>query len=367
MADRERFLVYCRIVDACAEHHGTAYGRGLSSTVLQNAAFESFYQHLREHGLDAATSYNDPCVHPRSFFFRTRWCEPLCVHFDTRDDLRVFQNALYCIPGVHQVLCVRGAHSNWVIQTFFDVLVLQVDYVYNYALSSERAVEDAPCHLRLDVHATVSRDIEGVPCLLYQDLDVHAVHCTAQGLLGPEASTLFLQQASVFCHLEARWNGHATWARETKSMRNLLRYTVEQNVVPDALQKCLQFRSSAVLHLLQYLQLYTVPNSPIQLHTDPGSTCLICYEPKAHLYRWVQQLPGGYCDQCLKLYVQHLVQASAEHDVDIHDKHHFHVEPVLSMHHWEGLTEKQIYLIENVLVCPVGNKADFSLVQDARL
>jgi hypothetical protein len=116
-------------------------------------------------------------------------------------------------------------------------------------------------------------------------------------------------------------------------------------------------RAVFMIRVLVLMKMYDVYNSPIK--SDTNKDCGICFEYKNDImYKWTNT-STPYCLECLTLYIRNICDYkpiySNPSDIQVEMLN------ILDDSDVCNLTKSQVYLIENILICPVGNKIDFSL------
>lgn len=161
---------------------------------------------------------------------------------------------------------------------------------------------------------------------------------------------------------------------ESTTMREAIKNFIYSD--PDNLfERLMQFIKHRIItfkRLLPYHRKFTVVNSPLE-YTDSlpseEDTCGICddvnhpelrHELRGYFRCKTEKNTPYYCFRCIDTYMNMLLVQGEGYSGSTSNVNEFHENPILTPETWSYLTKRQIYIIENIFVDPVGNHANFA-------
>ena len=373
MIHKEKYLLTRDLMERGRNNGGTLFGGSISNYFLRchhaNAYKRELIMNNEIELFDK--NYQNPNYHTSSYDGRNMTIRDIDIYFSSKESVSQYVESIYKIPGVHDVVECPSVSSIYKRHVLFDknytLNTYKVRYLYGHSFCSK----GTPITISLDVVISKPESrYRHPPTVCMQELTVKQLLWDSEGIKTSNKYEHHLVNSfnilDDFIHnicfiKEESWD-----MRE--NMRNLLSeeydtFRYVNSKASNALEKILESRTSLISRLMMHHKKYNIVNSPF-VYEKRGS-CGICLSEKDNVFKWKTDKNNGqlYCEQCICGYMKSIRKIDNEyhnHKELENAPKHFHDDPILTPYEWKFLNIKQIYLIENIFVCPVGNKADFS-------
>lgn len=359
----ERFLLQKHCMRIAREYKGTIFGGSIISYFKRKEGIVDFLNELdkRDKRSDFRKLLFNITFQPSSFENRTTEIRDIDIIFDSQKDFYIYKNVLLSLPGVSEVTLVKhkSYRNHIVFERLFEVSKYRVIYKYDFSFTDssksktitifmdivipKQHTYKIPCHvLQYFSHKQLTWDKHGVHApKMFKSDDFDASHTIINNFL----------------------KGRVSLTKESHIITSILSYLVSEIDSSNITKKgeiythILISRSIFILRVLVLMKMYDVYNSPLK--TDKNKDCGICFEHKNDImYKWTST-STPYCLECLTSYIRNI----CDYKLVYNNPSDICVEmlDILDDSDVCNLTKSQVYLIENILICPVGNKVDFSL------
>jgi hypothetical protein len=377
---KEKFLLTRELMDYAKKSNGTIFGGSIPS-YFKKLYFTNAYKRtlIKNNDLDHFDEYyGDAEYDPETFTGRNNVIRDIDVFFKNEDDVETYMKEIYKIPGVFQIVeSDRTLHykRHVLFDKNFKLKKIVVKYLYDHSFCRKGKQITVPIDI---VTNRPESEYNFSPVAFMQELTVKQLMWDTSGIYSALTKKISgKNNLTRSLEILDDFNANVCFiSEETKMMRNEFR-----NLLPDTydsypydysnsnrivsvciLERIIESRIMVISRLISYHGVHTVVNSPISFE-EKGS-CGICFtENEGHgILRWKtkQNNSQSYCKKCIFKYLRSFSTVSGYHTHDEYEPDYFHDDPILTKREWKYLTTKQIHLIENTFVCPVGNKADFS-------
>lgn len=381
---KEKYLLTQRLMELGRHNHGEIFGGSISTYFMKRYNSNAYKRQLiKDNKLDQFDDlYEDEIYSPKTYKGRTSVIRDIDIYFRKDDDVKCYLEYIYRIPGVYEITeCPDSSsmyHQHVLFKHNYKLSKVIVRYTYNHSLTRKNSPR---IYIPIDIITPRDSEYTTNPVYIMQELTIKQFVWNIRGFESPIPSlNCTLKTYDI---VDDFLNDVCYFREETYHMRDAMRDYIELQYNKSEteydftchLEYCLRTRVLVILRLLNNLCKFTVVNSPLSFEKE--GECGICLSDKVtvarsigcrygekldKLYRWKTDKNNTqlYCYQCLKKYLDSLitVDETTYHRCDY--KEEFARNPILTSREWKYLKENQIYLIENILVCPVGNKANFS-------
>ena len=361
----ERFLLQKHCMRIARECEGTLFGGSIISYFKRKEGIVDFVNELdkTEQRSKFKELLFDPTFQPSSFENRTTEIKDIDVVFNSQEEVSVYINKLHTLPGVSNVLPTNyvSYQNHIVFDKLFEVSKYRIIYKYDFSFTESNNSKTICFYMDVVIP---KQDKYKIPCHVLQYFshkqltwDKHGVHAPMSHTFG----TVDFDASHTIINNFLK--GRVSLTTESEEMTTMLSEMVSNidssNIIKkgEIYTRILVSRTIFILRILLLMKMYDVYNSPLK--TDKNKECGICLEHKDDiLYKWTKT-STPYCFECLSSYIRNICEYKPVYNnpsdicvlmlgiLDDSDICH--------------MTKKQVYLIENILICPVGNKLDFSL------
>lgn len=397
--EKETYLLVKMIMKFARHHGGDLFG-GCVSTYFRKKHFITKYKNYliaKNQLCNFDKHFANPDFDTATFDERNKTFRDIDIFFGTTSCVQNFKDKILKIPGVFQIKSCSTLSSykrHALFSRFFQLEKIIVKYIYGNSISEKKSgtmifinvdiVTKLPKFDKLDIHPLNFMQELTIKQLVWNDNVIQTFtesipmeRCYRSSLIRKSFDIIDNFNQNV-CYI----------TKETNFMRNSFKEFIysssEYNYsIKERLKECIQSRILVICRLLNYHKRYTIVNSPL-VHADSLSKsmyneCGICFSDTKlvskqsgpgkqsvnidSFFRWKtkQNNTTYYCHECICNWMNELLKICNNYNVrDKRNRYLFHNNPILSPDTWNYLNDKQIYFIENIFVCPVGNKADFS-------
>lgn len=358
----ERFLLQKHCMRIAREYKGTIFGGSIISYFKRKEGIVDFVNELDKTGKrsEFRKLLFDETFQPSSVLNRTTDIRDIDIVFDSQKDFDTYKNVLLAIPGVCEIVSTN--HISYRNHIVFDRLfeVCKYKIIYKYDFSFTEPSKGTTIIIFVDI-VIPKQHIYKIPCQVLQYFshkqltwDKHGVHTPSL----PKYDDFDTSHTIINNFLK----GRVSLTEENHIMTNILSDLVSEidssNIIKksEVYTRILVSRTVFILRVLVLMKMYDVYNSPLK--TDKDKDCGICFEHKNDImYKWTNT-STPYCLECLTSYIRNIchykiIHTNPSDDICVESLNILDKSDICNM------TKKQVYLIENILVCPVGNKVDF--------
>lgn len=378
-APKERYLVNRKLIEL-ARKNGEVFG-GSIPTIFRRKHYVSKYKKTLIKNDDMKhfdRYYNYATYDSESYKYRTERIRDIDVFFKYQEDVENFKKDIYKIAGVFNIQeC--NAH-NYKKHVLFDKNYNLEKIIVKYTMNHSFCEPGYNMSFQIDiVTPSIHCEIYENPIHMMQELTIKQLTWNVDGIHSSLHVEKSHQLEKCFDIIHDFISDICYIKEETGYMRDKMREYLQSyyddvdgdNIsMKEKLSRCLETRIMVIMRILRYHMNYTIVNSPMSFEKDSDKDCGICFNTKKQMFKWRTQQNNTqlYCFECIYKYLQTLKNIDDTvlytHDFD---EDHFHNNPILTSEEWRHLNLNQIYLIENILVCPVGNKANFSCIDNRYL
>lgn len=385
-SSKEKYLLTRELMEYAKNSNGKLFGGSISS-YFSKQHFTNAYKHtlIKNNDLEHFDKYyQDINYDPETWLGRNKTIRDIDVFFKSDCDVEKYTRNIYTIPGVYDIQVynpcsqpVDDYRRHILFARYFAVKKILVKYLFDHSFCRKGTSINVP----IDI-VTIRPDSDwNSPVSLMQELTIKQLMWDTTGITCNIQTKNHLSRS---LEILDDFNSNVCFiAHENRIMRNEMRELIPSKCYYDEaeydddydhsndysrdvvsiLTRIIESRIMVISRLLSYHGFYTIVNSPLSL--EKKGDCGICFEEECEdVLKWNTKQNNGksYCKKCILNYIRSFMKVSGSHTHDECEPDSFHKDPILTNKEWKYLTNKQIYLIENVLVCPVGNKADFSCV-----
>jgi len=361
----ERFLLQKHCMRIARECNGTIFGGSITSYFKRKEGIVDFINELDKLGKRSKFRklLFDITFQPSSFDNRTTEIRDIDIVFETQESLDIYKNKILTLPGVCEILPTN--HVPYRNHVIFDELFTVNKYkiIYKYDYSFTESSRGTTICIFMDI-VIPKQDTYKIPCQVLQYFSHKQLTWDKYGVHAPK---FHISRVDDFDTSHTIINnflkGRVAITKECESMTIMLSEMVSKidssNIIKkgEMYTRILISRTVFILRVLILMKLYDVYNSPLK--TDRNKDCGICFECKDEiLYKWTNT-STPYCLECLTSYIRNICEYKP-----IYNNHSdicVEMLDILDESDVCNMTKTQVYLIENILICPVGNKIDFSL------
>lgn len=340
-------------------HYANQYKR----TLIKNNELEHFDENYQK------INYN-----PETYTGRNTNIRDVDAYFEFECDARTYIEELYKIPGVYDVVPISNKDSVYKRHVLFDKHFTLQKYVVKYLFDHSFCSFGRTLTVYIDiVISKPDSEYRHPPTVFMQELTVKQLLWDSNGIRCNKMSNHPLEHSfdilddfvSKMCFIKPETSFSRQEMRDLLPKDGDFYYNQESEKITAILERMIESRIAVIIRLLSYHKQYTVVNSPMCYEKD--GSCGICFTKTHHVLKWKtsQNNSQFYCFRCVLEYLNSFKKVEVcdyhNHEEYDDDNEYFHNDPILTNREWKYLTVKQIYLIENIFVCPVGNKANFSV------
>ena len=367
---KERHLVNRKLIEL-ARKKGEVYGGSVVVT-FRRKHFASAYKRtlIKNNELKHFDKYyNDESYDTETHTHRTEQIRDIDVFFQEREDIVAFKKDIYKIPGVYNIrVCfnTRIYNKHVLFDRNYNLEKIIVEYAMNHSFC-EPGVKMS-FHIDI-VTPSVNCERKANPVYMMQELTIKQLMWDNNGLKSSSSTYSSHHMEKCYEIIDDFISNVCYIKEENPYMRSTMKQYLQSRddiSIVEKLSKCLETRKIVIMRILRYNLQYTVVNSPISFEKNCQTDCGICFSKKKYMFKWKteQNNTQPYCVECIAKYLQSIKTINPEiyhqgHQEDFNE-YHFHKNPILTSEEWKYLNKNQIFLIENILVCPVGNMADFT-------
>ena len=359
----ERFLLQKHCMRIARECKGTIFGGSIISYFKRKEGIIDFMNELDKTNRrsDFRKLLFDTTFQPSSFINRTTQIRDIGMVFDSQKDLYMYKNTVMSLPGVCEVILTNHVpyRSHIVFDNLFEVSKYKITYKYDYSFvePSKGTTITIFIDIVIPKHHTIK-----IPCQILQYFSHKQLTWDKHGVHAPKmfkSDDFDASHTIINNFLKER----VSLTKESQLMTNILSEIVSDIDSNDIIKKGETYihimisRAVFIIRVLVLMRLYDVYNSPLKSDTDKD--CGICFEHKNDIMYKCTNNSTPYCLECLTLYIRNICDYKPMYnnpsDIQVEMLN------ILDDSDIHNLTKIQVYLIENILICPVGNKVDFSL------
>lgn len=362
----ERFLLQKHCMRIVRESNGTIFGGSVISYFKRKEGIVDFVNELDK--TDQRSKFRellfDVSFQPSSFENRTTEIRDIDVVFNSQKEVSVYINNLQKLPGISDIIVLNHVsyHQTHIIfEKLFEVSKYKITYKYDFSFTESN--KSKTICIFMDV-VIPKQDRHKIPCHILQYFSHKQLTWDKHGVHAPNSHTFRTDDFDASHTIINNFlKGRVSLTKESRLMTVMLSQIVSNidssNIVKkgEVYTHILITRTLFILRVLLLMKMYEVYNSPLK--TDKDKDCGICFEHKNDImYKWTCT-STPYCFECLTSYIRNICDYKPVYNnpsdicVEMLD--------ILDDSDICNMTKTQVYLIENILICPVGNKVDFSL------
>jgi len=359
----ERFLLQKHCMRIARECKGTIFGGSIISYFKRKEGIVDFVNELDK--TDKRSEFRkllfDTTFQPNSVMNRTTQIRDIDIVFDSQIDLYIFKNTVLTLPGVCEVMLTNHVpyRNHIVFDKLFEVNKYKITYKYDYSFTEPS--KGTTISIFVDI-VIPKQHIYKIPCQVLQYFSHKQLTWDKYGVHAPKIlkSDDFDASHTIINNF---LKNRVSLTKESHLLTNILSEIVSDIDSSNIIKKgeiythIMISRAVFMIRVLVLMKMYDVYNSPLK--SDTNKDCGICFEYKNDImYKWTNT-STPYCLECLTSYIRNICDYKPIHS----NPSDIRVEMLNILDDSDvcNLTKSQVYLIENILICPVGNKIDFSL------
>lgn len=361
----ERFLLQKHCMRIVRESNGTIFGGSIISYFKRKEGIVDFVNELDKTGQRSKFRelLFDMTFQPSSFENRTTEIRDIDVVFNSQEEVSVYINNLQKLPGISDIIVTNHvSYQNHIIfEKLFDVSKYKIIYKYDFSFTESNKSKTICIFMDIVIP---KQDKYKIPCHILQYFSHKQLTWDKHGVHAPKSYTFHSDDFDDSHTIINNFlKGRVSLTRESELMTVMLSQIVSNIDSSNIAKKgevytgILITRTIFIIRVLLLMKMYEVYNSPLK--TDKNKECGICFEHKNDImYKWTNT-STPYCFECLSAYIRNICDYKPVYNnpsdicVEMLD--------ILDDSDVCNMTKSQIYLIENILICPVGNKVDFSI------
>jgi hypothetical protein len=347
------------------ETKGVIYGGSIISYFKRKEGIVDFINELDKTGNRNKFTelLFDITFQPNSFKNRTSEIRDIDIIFESQEEVDIYMNNLQTLPGITRVLLTNHiSYRNHIIfDKLFEVSKYKIFYTYDFSFTDSNKGKTICIFIDIVIP---KQDKHKIPCHVLQYFSHKQLTWDKHGVHAPKSHTFKSDDFDTSHTIINNFlKGRVSLSGESDIMTSILSDLVSEidssNITKkgEIYTRILISRSVFILRVLVLMKMYDVYNSPLK--TDKNKDCGICFEHKNDImYKWTST-STPYCLECLTSYIRNI----CDYKLVYNNPSDICIEmlDILDDSDVCNLTKSQVYLIENILICPVGNKLDFSI------
>lgn len=371
---KEQMLVNRKLMEL-ARSKGEVFGGSIAVTFRRKHFASAYKRHLiKNNEVEHFDKYyDDESYDTETHAYRTEQIRDIDVFFKNPEDVASFKKDIYKIPGVYKIQGCNDAFNARIYKRHvlfdrnYNLEKIIVKYIMNHSFCEPGSGVKMSFMIDI-VTPSVHCERKDNPVFMMQELTIKQLMWDSKSLTSTLYTTPSNELEKCYEIIDDFISDVCYIKEENPYMRVCMESYIQSHdelSVVEKLSKCLETRILVIKRILRYNIQHTIVNSPISFEKNCLTDCGICFSKKKYMFKWKteQNNTQPYCLECINKYLHSLtvIDETVYHNyLDNREDDYFHRNPILTSEEWKYLNTNQIYLIENILVCPVGNKADFS-------